>query len=236
MLTWVSEPEPGITQINVQRFINDQWQSPEAIYNSRELNYSPSIGSNKAGDIMVVWAATSTVRSVLRAMVYRNGEWSSSEIVANQGGRTTTPAIIFDRSNNAHVVWVSDSEGLDDIYRKQWIASTNQWTDVVKVNSDNDIPDILPELELSQDGDVLVMWRILSLETKNFVDMTKIVSPSGNQLDGIRTELNRNKLPELSYSQVPLPKEFAGAAGAAVMHFPDNDYIQYQKLPRGWLQ
>ena len=228
ILTWISELEDGVYQVNVQRMINNEWQPVEAVYSSKELNYSPTIGSNKLGDIMVVWTSRSTVRSIGRAILFHEGKWQKNEVIANQGGQVTTPAIVFDQSNNAHIVWVSDHNGLDDVFYQTWIAKRNEWTKPELVNQSNKVPDILPNVSLDLTGDVLVQWQSISLETNNYAQLSRVFETT-KPASG---ESNNDDLRQLSFSDITMPKDWKGSIGSAVIHFPNNYLLRQEKLPQ----
>ena len=230
ILTWVSEPEAGRTQINVQQLINDEWQAVNVVYTSRELNLTPSIASNSIGETMVVWSSKSTVRSTIRARLFKNGRWEKNAIIANQGGQTTTPIIAFDRNNNAHVVWTSDHAGLDDIYQRQWITSSKEWREIKKVNNDNEVPDILPTVELDANDDILIQWQSASLETNNYIEQSNTIAVNNSAQSNIITSQDSSE-PQLSYSDIKMPKDWQGYIGTAIIYFPNNHSNKYERLP-----
>ncbi|MEA2115038.1 MAG: hypothetical protein U9P36_06615, partial [Thermodesulfobacteriota bacterium] len=47
--------------------------------------------------------------------------------------------------------------GLDDVYSVYWTGE--EWSEPVKVNRDDDFPDILPEITIGADGGVVVSWQ-----------------------------------------------------------------------------
>lgn len=230
MLTWISGLESGMTQVNVQRMYDDVWQPVEVVYQSRERNYSPSIGSNSIGEAMVVWTATSTVRSVTRALLFQNDNWQSVQVISNQGGQTTMPAVIFDQNNDAFVAWVSDHNGLDDVYLRRWFSDSNQWSEAEKVNRDNNTPDVFPNFEVEQNGDVSLLWQGIDLESGNYISMSRVYQVLG--VESPLTLSSEKEHKELNYTDISMPESWTGSVGAAVIHFPDNKSILYEKLPR----
>ena len=231
MMTWVSEMGDGISQINVQRMENGEWQEKEIVYSSKELNYSPTIGSSQNGNVMIVWTSKSTARSIARSILFRNGQWQSNVIIANQGGQVTTPALVFDHNNNANVVVVSDHNGLDDVYYTKWNEGKNQWTELELVNDKNETPDIFPNIVLDCYGDVQVQWQSFSLEAKGYTQLSRTYRSTESVPDQINCLSNKNRRP-LTYSDITMPENWQGAVGAAVIHFPDNDLVRQQKLPQ----
>ena len=240
ILTWVSEPTTDNTQINVRRFENEQWLTLEKIYESNELNSSPSVGSNLAGDIMVVWSSQSVIRSTIRAKMLRNGEWQNSTVVVNQAGQLTSPIIGFDGEGNAHLLWVSDQRGLDDVYHKKWISETSQWSAIQQINAENQVPDIRPEIFYDA-GDMYVRWQSFSLETGEYVqEQVLLISATQDQLSQQEsTKKNAdesNNLTELSVSNdrsiedIRLPDDFDYIDKAAGIHFPNNRQIKFFRL------
>ena len=228
VLVWVSEPESGVTQINVQRMKNNEWQTIEVVYRSRERNFSPSVGSNQNGDITVVWSATSTIRSIVRSISFQNDGWQSAQIVSNQGGEATTPAIIFDSNDIAFITWVSDHNGLDDVFYRQFDQENNAWTDIEQVNEQNEVPDIRPNLSLTQAGEIIVGWRSISKESGVYVDLDKIYTVVNSENDS-DSKINADS--DLNYSDIEMPKGWPGALGRAVIHFPANSSMRSEKLP-----
>lgn len=225
MIAWVSEPEAGETEINVQIMNDDHWLEKQSLYRSRERNYSPAIGSNTQGDILVAWTATSTVRSVLRAMFYQNGMWQPVEILANQGGQTTRPAIIFDRNDNASVVWVSDHNGLDDVYISRWNRDNNEWSPEEQVNPANTVPDIQPSMSIDIQGNVVVHWKSVDEDSGSYVDLTKVY-----QVEESPSLIISDEHRELSAVDIDMPENWQKSIGRAEMHFPDNIQIRQEKI------
>lgn len=233
MLAWISEPELSESQVNVQRLENEEWLDIDVVYRSKERNYSPAVGSNGKGDVLLVWSATSTIRSVLRSRLYRDGQWQDVEILSDQGGETTTPAIIFDRNNNATVVWVSDHNGLDDVYLKRWNANLAQWSSAEKVNSKNNVPDILPSLFLDRQGNIEVHWRSYDSGSEAYVQRSRVYQQKGSQSnDDAQSDVQTGQttLRELSSSDITMPENWQGSIGRAMLHFPDNAYVRGEKI------
>ena len=229
LLTWISLPEQGVSQVNVQRFVNDEWQTADEIYRSKDRVFSPAVSSNKNGDVLVVWTSTSTVQSVIKAAFNINGVWQTPQTIANQGGETTTPVVVFDHNNNAFVAWANDHNGGDDIYWQQWFAETEEWSTAERANQENSAPDFLPGLILNQNGDVLLEWQFFDRSSATTIAMSRVFEIERSE--NIPLQQNE-KSKELSFADIALPDDWAGASGRAVMHFPDNSSVMYEKLPR----
>lgn len=229
LLTWVSLPEQGVSQVNMQRLINDEWQAVEEIYRSNDRVFSPAVSSNKNGDILVVWTSTSTIRSVVKAAFNIDGVWQTPLIIANQGGLVTTPVVVFDHNNNAFIAWATDHNGRDDVYWQQWFAKTEEWSAAERANQENSVPDFLPSLTLNQNGDVLLEWQFFDRSSAAAITLSRVFEIEHSE--NIPLQQNE-KLKELSFADVTLPDDWAGASGRAVMHFPNNSSVMYEKLPR----
>lgn len=133
------------------------WSEPVKVTNDFYRNGHPVIDAGKNGKRVLVWTAGSGNDYIIRYAVGKDDTWSEPESIPSQLKENLAPSVVIDRSGATWVVWSANDGGQDEIYFSKY--SEGGWTIPMRVNSGNDVPDILPVVTLNAKGKPQVTWQ-----------------------------------------------------------------------------
>jgi hypothetical protein len=96
----------------------------------------------------------------IRYTTSKEGGWERSENLASELKKNIAPSVVIDSQDRVWVAWSANDGGFDDILNVYY--QKGSWSDPVRLHAENDIPDVLPTVELEQDGNPAVNWHMLS--------------------------------------------------------------------------
>lgn len=133
------------------------WSEPVKVTNDFYRNGHPVIDAGKNGNRVLVWTAGSGSDYLIRYSVGKDDTWSEPESIPSQLKENLAPSVVIDKSGATWVVWSANDGGQDEIYFSKY--SGGNWTIPMRVNSGNDVPDILPVIALNAKGTPEVTWQ-----------------------------------------------------------------------------
>jgi hypothetical protein len=213
-LIW-AENLKNSSKILISRYKNDQWTNPEEIEESEKFSILPALGSDGRGTYLAIWVEIqSDGRSFLKYCFSKNDTWSDPEYIQVINNVNLAPVIVFDRFGRPFVFWSSNNGDDDDIYMSRW--NKNHWEAPKIIHEENDVPDILPEAGLDEDGKMWVCWQHLDVDEK-YVERCSIITPSGKSIKSQKQKLNQKAKENLNKITKP---SFSLGKGRATVYFP----------------
>lgn len=155
ILVW-GKREKQESNIYFTRKKNQVWDKPEQLSFSPYPEVTPTLVSNPTGDVWVVWTELSTTGGKLHYRRYNKGSWRAPQTVETTTTSDMAPSSIIDRHGDIWLVWAGTDGKDDDIFSSRW--NRRRWGEPMKVNSDDNLPDILPKIDLNSNGNVRVSW------------------------------------------------------------------------------
>lgn len=219
---WSEEDQYG-TQILMSTYRDGVWQPGEKIIDDTNLNILPTMGMNSKKQKLAVWSAVSETGSILKYSVKSGDSWQASQILTNQMSTNLAPVVVFDNNDICWVFWSANNNNDDDIYMSR--LTTGTWSLPVRVNDDNDDPDILPEAGMDDSGNVWVSWQTLTGD--GYVNVSKSFSANDKKIMRISNSISIQQIEQLkskSNSDHSMqPPAFFKSLSRASFYFPGDN-------------
>jgi len=135
---------------------NSQWSRPEQITDSALPDVQPSVIADKSGNVWVAWVQLHGANGQLRYRFQQDGQWLPPADLPTGLITNLAPSIVLDGSGLPWLVWAGYDGKDDEIFFARWNGSG--WSKPARVNEDNEVPDIVPEIGLDADGAPVVGW------------------------------------------------------------------------------
>lgn len=156
MLVWSKKGVHGY-DVHITRRSNSKWSKPEQLSFSDNEEILPTVAFTPSGRIWVVWSEiTGGLSGRLRYRSFFNGQWHSPKYVDTNTSSDFAASTIVDINGDIWLVWSGTDASDDDIYYARWHQT--EWTPPKRVNTDDEIPDVLPKLALNIYGMPQVTW------------------------------------------------------------------------------
>jgi hypothetical protein len=157
-IVWSEQDVTG-QQIYFSTFENSKsaWSEPVRISNDGYHNGLPVIDEDQRGRRLVVWTAGSGDDYQLRFSVNSGKSWSEPESMPLQMKVNLAPSVAMDTAGVPWLVWSANNGGQDEIYYARY--TKKEWSVPKLVNEANEVPDIMPDLTLGDDGVMTVTWQ-----------------------------------------------------------------------------
>lgn len=136
---------------------NGSWSEPEMITDDNAGNLHPSIDLDTDGRKWLVWTALDDAGLEIRYCVQEDGKWQEPKTIPSGLISNVKPSLVVDQDNIPWVVWSGNNGGLDDIYYSRFIDG--EWQKETALHPENDVPDILPFLDLDENKQPIVTWE-----------------------------------------------------------------------------
>ena len=133
------------------------WSEPVKVTNDSNRNGHPVIDAGKNGKRVLVWTAGTGSDYIIRYAVGKGDTWSEPVTIPSQLKENLAPSVVIDKSGVTWVVWSANDGGQDEIYYSK--NSGDSWSVPMRVNSGNDVPDILPVIVMNAKGIPQVAWQ-----------------------------------------------------------------------------
>jgi hypothetical protein len=168
-LVW-SESDGLRHEIFTSSFKNGVWSEPEMITDDNAGNLHPSIDLDTKGRKWIVWTALEDAGLEIRYTVQDEGQWPEVKKIPTSLSSNIKPSIVIDADNIPWVVWSGNNGGLDDIYYSRFVDG--KWEKEQTVHPANDVPDILPFLDLDENQQPTVTWE--SYKDEDYIKLQSI--------------------------------------------------------------
>ncbi len=137
---------------------NGNWSQPEQVTNDNADNLHPCIDMGPDGRKWLAWTAMEQGSYEIRYAVFKNGQWSDPKKLPSDLKSNISPSLVVDDGNVTWMVWAgNDGVHNDDIYFSRFIHG--KWQKPARVNQANNVPDILPRIELMAPHGYQVIWQ-----------------------------------------------------------------------------
>lgn len=194
------------------------WIDPTRIHSSGNTLTTPSYTQNNEYK-MVVWSEVINKKPALFYSYSTNGpDWSQPKLLSNNGENLGS-TLITARDGSIWAFWSSDRNGLDDIFSSTW--SGGFWSSPTVIHSKNDVPDVLPKVNIDNNGDIVVSWKTYSSKVSRYVEKAVVIKQN---LRIQNTQASHNKQDILLQELAPIP--FDISQSRAYIHVPENQYQQ----------
>ena len=218
---WAEDDSNG-SRILLSQHKNGVWQPAEKIVDDNKLNILPTIGSDQKGHKLAVWSMVDGSNSVLKYSIKHGTRWSTPRVLADEMSTNLAPTVVFDSNDVCWVFWSANNNDDDDIYVSKFAAGV--WSQAKMVNADNDVPDILPEAGLDDNGNIWVSWQ--QLQENEYVEVTKSYERLSRKVMSSRNAVSMKQIKQMklhSEARNPLkPPSFFKGRSRATMHFPND--------------
>ena len=155
ILAW-GEMENHGSNIYFSQRTHQKWSEPKQLSFSDKPEILPTLASNTKGEMWVIWTELNNLGGKLQFRLYQNGEWDLPKSIKTHSTSDMAPAVIVDGNGDAWLVWSGTDQTDDDIFFSR--LENGYWTPPSKVNTDDNWPDILPQLSLTSTGMPRVTW------------------------------------------------------------------------------
>jgi hypothetical protein len=134
----------------------NMWTAPVKITDDEFRNGHPAVDAGSDGKKCLVWVAGSDTEYMIHYSVQANNTWSKPAAVASTMKVNLSPSVMIDNSGQSWVVWAGNDGGQDEIYYSKLVG--DKWTAPVRLNAQNEVPDILPEISLDENKIPQATW------------------------------------------------------------------------------
>lgn len=155
ILAWGKMENHG-SNIYFSQRMHQKWSKPKRLSFSDKPQILPTLASNAKGEIWVAWTELNNFGGKLKFRHYQNGEWDLPKSIESHSTSDMAPSAIVDGYGDAWLVWSGTDQTDDDIFFSRW--ENGHWTSPAKVNTDDNWPDILPQLSMTGTGMPRVTW------------------------------------------------------------------------------
>ncbi len=218
-------PADGSANLSFARKKGGKWLKPEKITDSSFPDIQPAIVADKSGNAWVVWVELRNRRKLhgqLRYRFQREGIWLPAEDLPSDLSTNLAPSIMLDGADTPWIVWAGVDGHDDEIFFSRWDGSG--WSKPMRVNEDNDVPDVLPELELGVNGQPVVSW--LGFNGNIYVRRVRTWDGSGWKDVPVSQE---KELSMRDFKPVELPDYVTGRYQASVYVLGSRRSVKLQK-------
>jgi hypothetical protein len=136
------------------------WSEPEQVTDDHYDNMYPVVDRDSSGRRWVFWSAYDNGRMELRYAISTEDGWERSEDLASELKKNLAPSVVIDSQDRVWVVWSANDGGFDDIMFAYY--QNGSWSEPVRLHAENDIPDVLPTVELDPEGNPVINWQMLA--------------------------------------------------------------------------
>ena len=151
-------------EIYASVYSNGVWDHPDGLSDTISVNgdtaLSPDVTINNNGDAIATWIEFDGVDTQVYASKYVNGIWQVTPTeISPQSADANAPKISMNDNGDAFIVWEEFNSGETHVFRRQdigpvWVGPTRVDTTTAAGESGYG-----PEVEVGQNGDVLIVWE-----------------------------------------------------------------------------
>ncbi len=136
---------------------HDFWSEPVRVTDDHYDNVYPVVDRDSSGKRWIFWSAYDNGRMELHYTTGRGEEWQDSEVLEADKETNISPSVVIDKEDRVWVVWSANDGLADDIMYAYF--QDGSWSDPATVHGENELPDMLPVIEIDPAGSPSVTWR-----------------------------------------------------------------------------
>ncbi len=220
---WAENDFSGST-LYMSSYRNGSWGKKELIFADGNLNILPALGSDSGGNHLAVWVTLlANDRSVLKYSWREDNGWTEPAILRDSFKENLAPVVLFDAVDMPWIIWSANDGNDDDIYA---VSYANEiWSLPLRLNTDNEVPDILPQVRLGLSDDIIISWQQLGKDDL-YRQMTATLGGRGRYVKSIlqARKKTRQMLVTQKDAEIPLPPYEANSR--STLHFPGRQGLQ----------
>lgn len=156
-LVWGEQDDKGGYAIRLSRYLDGQWSEAILLSSGDGYKIHPAVWSDGGGKIWVAWTELHGVRGMIRTTFSANGQWKEPSSLATLTLSDMAPSLAVEADGRLWLVYSGSDGSQDDVYSVYWTGET--WSEPIKINSDDEFPDILPQVTIGDDGLPVVSWQ-----------------------------------------------------------------------------
>ncbi|MFT4654772.1 MAG: hypothetical protein ACI82S_002430 [Patiriisocius sp.] len=233
-VVWI-ERDDSLNHILFAAFDGVSWKSRSTpLYSSRNPLATPTIGTKKSGEKLVLWTEQKNDRATLFSILgrpqpnnSRTVSWTDPTTFSNLRVENLAANVLVDINQKFWVFWSASGGEQSDVFFTRELL--NDWTSPSKVNDHNVVPDSQPIAHNDIAGNVVVEWLSFDLKAIEYVGQSAIYSSAGTKLsNGLskKTEtLSIHAKAEQNLTKID-PPTFLPDNLRICIHFPQNKLIQ----------
>ena len=216
-LIWIEHGD--MHQIHFSEYSQNGWTLPRVIWKGKNYINSLAINTDREGAKFLVFTEYLKSAKVLKSISKpaNENEWSESVLLSDFGRENLAASMVQDMEGVVWLFWSANRGDLDDIYLSKMVMQN--WSEPIKVNVDNDVPDTNPIASLNENGEVMVEWQTFSMETGSYVTQNRVFELDINSKNRYKAAIFKNK--EINPGDLSLPS-FLPNRSLALIHFPNN--------------
>ena len=154
-LAW-AEFDGGDLEIYYAYFGDNSWGPKIKLSNNDSVDFRPSITSGSDGIVWVVWSMIDGLETHLFYSYFDGVSWTPSAKILTHLASNLSPSVFVDRNNTPWIVWAGFDGQDDEIYFARW--NGDGWELPMRVNRDDSMPDVLPNIGINPEGRPYVIW------------------------------------------------------------------------------
>ena len=178
-----------------------------------------------------MWSEIAGLNGRLHYRRYDQGHWIPAKHIQTKTSSDLAASAITDRNGDVWLVWSGTDETDDDIYFIRW--QSGEWTQPARVNTDDEKPDILPQLVLNNKGLPQVTWS--GFDGERYVTFASDWSGSSwsveYKFESITSELPKGDIQDSVDPSVLLP-EFVSDFSQACLHTRHNTEVKTFRIQK----
>lgn len=136
------------------------WSEPIQVTDDYFDNMYPVIDRDSLGRMWTFWTAYYNGRTEIHYSVFDGKDWKPGEFIVFDQKSNVAPSVVIDGKDKIWITWSANDGGFDDILFAYY--QNGSWSEPVRLHAENDIPDVLPTVELEPDGNPVINWRMLA--------------------------------------------------------------------------
>lgn len=157
ILVWGQRDNLGKYNIHFSRHPGDQWSRPEILSSTDRPSILPAVSSDGQANIWIAWTELHGSYGRILFCFFANDGWSAPAILETSTISDMAPSLAISADGVPWLVFSGSDGSQDDIYSVHWTGE--KWSQPLKVNNDDDRPDILPDITLASNGQPVVRWQ-----------------------------------------------------------------------------
>lgn len=134
-----------------------KWGKPEHITDYSGDSLHPTVDRDSQGNTWLTWTSIDYQNFQIRYAVKKKNQWSDPKFIKTKTENNIAPFLMLDHNGTPWVVWSGNNDDDDDIYYSRFVHGN--WQKAQLVNSDNEVPDILPRMDLDASNRPQVTWE-----------------------------------------------------------------------------
>lgn len=230
-LVWFETNEQK-QQIRYASYSDDQWTVQEApLFETKNLISGPTIVTKHSGDKLLVWSESDKNSNVSLMLMKGSKDkqkilWGKPTILHDQYKENLGSSAVVDLNDTVWLVWSASGQKPSDI--KLIKITNNSFSAVEDVHEVNNSPDVLPQTNLNNQGQVLVEWQ--HFDKKQFTHVSVTKKYTSKKLNEAEFEnIQRSLKTEITLKEIISP-DFIPQNQRLVIHFPQNKLHQSEAL------